>query len=59
MVDQYIVKFTRLEKDTFKEIYETQKVLQNPLILKSGDIKSLIILPFDEFVSEFEQNTKL
>ena len=59
MVDQYIVKFTRLEKDTFKEIYETKKVLQNPLILKSGDIKSLIIFPFDEFVSEFEQNSKL
>ena len=53
MVDQYIVKFTGLEKDTFKEIYETKKVLQNPLILKSGDVKSLIILPFDEFVSEF------
>ncbi|RSI08144.1 hypothetical protein [Streptococcus sanguinis] len=59
MVDQYIVKFTGLEKDTFKKIYETKKVLQNPLILKSGDIKSLIILPFDEFVSEFEQDSRL
>lgn len=59
MVDQYIIKITRLEKDTFKEIYETEKKLQNPSILKSGDIKSLIILPFDEFVSEFEQNSKL
>lgn len=58
-VEQCTVKFIRCEKDTFKEVYETEKVLQESLILKQGDIRSLIICSFDEFVSEFEQNSKL
>ena len=59
ILDQYTIKFTMCEKDTFKEIYETEKVLQKTLMLKSGDVKSLIIYSFEEFISEFEQNSKL
>ena len=59
ILNQYTIKFIRREKDTFKEIYETEKLLQKPLMLKSGDIKSLIIYSFEEFISEFERNSQL
>ena len=53
------VKFTFCEKETYNEIKEVEKHIENVDVLKSGDIKSLLIYSFDEFVGEFEKNRNL
>ncbi|MCW1036245.1 hypothetical protein OJ923_06330 [Streptococcus anginosus] len=58
-LNKYTVKFIRLGEEPRKAVYETEIIVEKPLIMKPGDIKSLIIYPFDEFVSEFEQNSRL
>lgn len=53
------VKFTFYEKETYKEIDEVEKHIETTDILKSGDIKSLLIYSFNEFVAKFEENRNL
>lgn len=53
------VKFSFCEKDTYKIINEIEKVIDGAHVLKSGDIKSLLIYQFDEFISEFKKNRSL
>ena len=53
------VKFTFCEKETYNEIKEVEKHIENVDVLKSGDIKSLLIYSFDEFVGEFEKSRNL
>lgn len=53
------VKFSFCEKDTYKIINEIEKAIDGAHVLKSGDIKSLLIYQFDEFISEFKKNRSL
>ena len=59
LLQKRTVKFTFCEKETYNEIKEVEKHTENIDVLKSGDIKSLLIYSFDEFVGEFEKNRNL
>ena len=59
LLQKRTVKFTFCEKETYNEIKEVEKHTESIDVLKSGDIKSLLIYSFDEFVGEFEKNRNL